>query len=143
MPEQNPLPEDLITNDAHNLSDLEMDVLHLASFVHVSALTFARVGMADVRSRQKKQPKEKTNEEIASCLEFLGNAGRVGFAVFIYLMEQNPESDLIQLKSALEEFKHISLSDEFEEKLEAFGKQISRLSVDRMNRQRAQRLSKN
>ncbi|MBN9416019.1 MAG: hypothetical protein J0I12_11310 [Candidatus Eremiobacteraeota bacterium] len=142
MPEQ-PNPEEVITNDASILSELEIDICQLASYVQVSALAFARVGMADIRSRQKTTDKKTITQEILSCVQFVTDASNMALGALVYLVDQNSLSDLEQLKSALEKFKGIELSDDFEAQMGTFGKTISSMSVSRMNRGQAERLSRN
>lgn len=142
-PNPNPLPEGYIGSPMGQFTDLEIKLLRLASLIQVQALSFARVGMADIRSRQKRQPKEQTKQEIEECMVFLGNANRYSQGVFAFLMDKNTDADLQQLLEALQTFRGEALSDVFEEKLIAFGSFISKLSIDRMNRGQADCLSRN
>lgn len=143
MPEPTPTPEGYRgSSKASRLSDLELECVKNAAYVHTSALSFARIAFEDIREREAKGVKVSLDER-ADTLTFLSKAGALSHAVHVFLLEPNTEEHLRLVAAGLDEISNEDLSDVFEDKLNAFGGQLLELNTQRRARKQAQRLSRN
>ena len=143
MPEPTPTPEGYRgSSKASRLSDLEIECVKNAAFVHTSALTFARIAFEDIRERESKGEKVSL-EEAAQPVQFLAKAGALAHAVHVFMLQPNSEEHLKLVATGLDEVSNEDLSDVFEDKLNAFADQLLSLNLQRRLKRQAQRLSKN